>query len=52
VRDSVLKINRVFYSIREEETVEPSFDAASGRADKVVITIFFHQHAKIPDNRI
>ena len=46
------KINRVSYSITEEEAVELSFDAASGRADKGSITTFFRQHVKIPDKRV
>jgi death on curing protein len=46
------KINRVSYSITEEEAVELSFDAASGRADKGAITTFFRQHVKIPDHRV
>jgi death-on-curing protein len=46
------KINRVSYSITEEEAVELSFDAASGRADTGAVTTFFRQHVKIPDNRV
>jgi hypothetical protein len=45
------KINRVSYSIKEEEAVELSFDAASGRAHKGAVTTFFRQHVKIPANR-
>ena len=45
------KINRVSYSITEEEAVELSFDAASGRTDKGAVTTFFRQHVKIPANR-
>ncbi len=45
------KINRVSYSITEEEAVEISFNAASGRADKGAVTAFFLQHMKIPANR-
>jgi death-on-curing protein len=44
------KINRVPYSITEEEAVELTLAAASGRMDKGAVTAFFRQHLKIPDN--
>ena len=44
------KINRVPYSITEEEAVELTLAAASGRMDKGAVTAFFRQHLTIPDN--
>jgi death on curing protein len=44
------KINRAPYSITEEEAVELTLAAASGRMDKGAVTAFFRQHLKIPDN--
>jgi len=44
------KINRVPYSITEEEAVKLTLAAASGKMDKDAITAFFRQHLKIPDN--
>ena len=44
------KINRVPYSITEEEAVELTLAAASGRMDKGAVTALFRQHLKIPDN--
>jgi death-on-curing protein len=46
------KINRAPYSITEEEAVELTLAAASGRADKGAVTAFFRQHLKITDNPI
>ena len=46
------KINRVSYSITEEEAVELTLAAASGQIDKSAVTAFFRQHVKIPDNRV
>jgi death-on-curing protein len=40
------KINRVPYSITEEEAVELTLAAASGQIDKGAITEFFRQHLK------
>ena len=44
------KINRVLYSITEEEAVELTLAAASGRMDKGAVTAFFRQHLKIHDD--
>jgi death on curing protein len=44
------KISRVPYSITEEEAVELTLAAASGRMDKGAVTAFFRKHLKIPDN--
>jgi death-on-curing protein len=44
------KINRVPYSITEEEVVELTLAAASGRMDKGAVTTIFRQHLKIPDD--
>jgi len=45
------KINRVPYSITEEEAVELTLAAAGGKMDKGAVTAFFRQHLKIPDNQ-
>ena len=45
------KINRVPYSITEEEAVELTLAAASGSMDKGAVAAFFWQHLKISDNR-
>ena len=45
------KINRVPYSITEEEAVELILAAASGKMDKGAVTAFFRQHLKIPYNQ-
>ncbi|MBP1624204.1 MAG: Death-on-curing family protein [Acidobacteria bacterium] len=42
-----LKINRVSYSITEEEAVELTLEAASGNVDKGAVTAFFRKHLKI-----
>jgi death on curing protein len=42
------KINSVPYSITEEEAVELTLTAASGRMDKGAVTAFFLQRLKIP----
>jgi death-on-curing protein len=42
------KINRVPYSITEEEAVELTLAAASGKMDKGAVTAFFRQHLKYP----
>jgi death on curing protein len=42
------KINRVFYSITEEEAVELTLAAASGQMDKGAVAAFFKRHLKIP----
>jgi len=39
------------YSITEEEAVELTLAAASGRMDKGAVTAFFRQHLKIPEMR-
>jgi death-on-curing protein len=44
------KINRVPYSITEEEAVKLTLAAASGQMDKGAVTAFFQKHLKIPDN--
>ena len=44
------KINRVPYSITEEEAVELTLGAASGRIEKGAVTSFFQQHLKIQHN--
>jgi death-on-curing protein len=41
------KINRVPYSITEEDAVELTLGAASGRIDKSAVTSFFRQHLQI-----
>ena len=41
------KINRVPYSITEEEAVELTLSAARGQLDKGAVTEFFRQHLKI-----
>ena len=41
------KINRVRYSITEEEAVELTLSAASGQFDKGAVTEFFRQHLRI-----
>ena len=41
------KINRVPYSITEEEAVELTLSAASGQIDKSAVTEFFRRHLKI-----
>ena len=46
------KINRVPYEITEEEAVELTLAAASGRVDKGTVTAFFRQHLRIPDNPV
>jgi hypothetical protein len=42
------KINRVPYSITEEEAIELTLAAASGQMDKGAVTAFFRKHLKIP----
>jgi len=42
------KINRVPYSITEEEAIELTLAAASGQMDKSAVTAFFQKHLKIP----
>jgi death-on-curing protein len=42
-----LKINRMSYSITEEEAVELTLEAASGNMDKGAVTAFFRKHLKI-----
>ena len=42
-----LKINRVSYSITEEEAAELTLEAASGNVDKGAVTAFFRKHLKI-----
>jgi death-on-curing protein len=42
-----LKINRVSYSITEEEAVELTLEAASGNMYKDAVTAFFRKHLKI-----
>ncbi len=44
------KINRVPYSITEEEAAELTLAAASGQMDKGAVAAFFQKHLKIPDN--
>ena len=46
-----LKINRVPYAITEEDAVELTLAAASGKMDKGAVTAFFRQHLKIPGNQ-
>ena len=46
------KINRVTYSITEEEAVDLTLAAASGQADKGAVTAFFKRHLGIPDNPV
>ena len=41
------KINRVPYSITEEEAVELTISAASGQINKNAVTEFFRRHLKI-----
>jgi death on curing protein len=41
------KLNRVSYSISEEEAAEITTAAASGQADNGAVTAFFKQHLKI-----
>ena len=41
------KINRVSYSITEEEAVELTLAAAGGQIDKSAVTAFFLQHLRI-----
>ncbi len=49
------KINRVPYSITEEEAFELTLAAASGQMDKGAVTAFFQKHLKIlklpPENQ-
>lgn len=45
------KINRVPYTITEEEAVELTFAAADGRMDKGAVTAFFRQRLRIPDSQ-
>jgi death-on-curing protein len=42
-----LKINRVSYSITEEEAAELTLGTASGNMDKSAVTAFFQKHLKI-----
>ncbi len=44
------KINLVPYSLTEEEAVELTLGAASGRIDKGAVTLFFQQHSKMQHN--
>ena len=44
------KINRVPYSIAEEEAVELILAADSGAISKGELTAFLHKHLKIPGN--
>lgn len=44
------KINRVPYSITEEEAVELTLAAASGQMDKCDVTAVLQKHLKIADN--
>jgi death on curing protein len=46
------KINRVPYSITEEEAVALTLAAAGGQTQKGAVAAFFREHLKIPDNRI
>ena len=50
MRDPVLQINRVPYSIAEEEAVELILAADSGAISKGELTAFLHKHLKIPGN--
>jgi death-on-curing protein len=43
------KINRVPYSITEEEAVDVTLAAAGGQMDKSAVAAFFRQHLKIRD---
>jgi death on curing protein len=43
------KINRVSYSITEEEAVELTVETASGNMDKGAVTAFFRKHLKLPN---
>jgi len=45
-----LKINRVSYSITEEEAVELTLETASGNMDKGAVTAFFRKHLKLPNS--
>jgi len=42
------KINRVPYSITEEEAIELTVAGAGGRMDKDAVTAFFRKHLRIP----
>jgi hypothetical protein len=44
------KINRLPYSITEEEAVELTLAAGSGQMDRAAITAFFRKHLRIPDS--
>ena len=44
------KINRIPYSITEEEAVELTYKSASGQMDKGAVTEFFRQHIKSHQN--
>ena len=44
------KINRVPYSITEEEAVELTVETASGNMDKGAVTAFFRKHLKLPNS--
>ena len=44
------KINRVPYSITEEEAIELTLAAASGQIDKGAVAAFFQKHLKIPND--
>ena len=44
------KINRVSYSITEEEAVELTVETASGNMDKGAVTAFFRKHLKLPNS--
>ncbi len=44
------KINRVPYSITEEEAIELTLAAAGGQINKGAVTAFFQKHLRIPGN--
>ena len=44
------KINRVSYSITEEEAVDLTVETASGNMDKGAVTAFFRKHLKLPNS--
>ena len=44
------KINRVPYSITEEEAIELPLAAASGQIDKGAVAAYFQKHLKIPND--
>ncbi len=46
------KINRVPYSITEEEAVELTLAAASGNMDKGGVTNFFRKHSKVRNSSL